>query len=189
MWTILKSLLNLLQYCFCFVFWPLGMWDLRSPTRDQTRIPCIVRQSRNHWTTRPACTCLKENWNETSNQQVTNDPGCHIFSSFLGKLEFTRCDTFSSTTIMLVTMIKHLLVKGCLVAIRDPLNQLSNWFVVKMPRSLEDMSSWDSWELLRLQVTFLLLFPFWLRALLLLGTVCFIHLFILFHVCACVLRL
>ena len=30
----LKSLLNLLQYCFCFVlfFWPWGMWDLSSPT-------------------------------------------------------------------------------------------------------------------------------------------------------------
>ena len=29
----LKSLLNLLQYCFCFIFWffwPWGMWDLRS---------------------------------------------------------------------------------------------------------------------------------------------------------------
>ena len=24
MWTILKSLLNLLQYCFCFMFWVLG---------------------------------------------------------------------------------------------------------------------------------------------------------------------
>ena len=24
MWTILKSLLNLLQYSFCFVFWFLG---------------------------------------------------------------------------------------------------------------------------------------------------------------------
>ena len=33
----LKSLLNLLQYCFCFydlVFWPQGMWDLSSPSRD-----------------------------------------------------------------------------------------------------------------------------------------------------------
>ena len=34
----LKSLLNLLQDCFFFfyvlVFWPQGMWDLSSPTRD-----------------------------------------------------------------------------------------------------------------------------------------------------------
>ena len=28
------------------------MWDLNSPTRDQTHTPCIGRQSLNHWTTR-----------------------------------------------------------------------------------------------------------------------------------------
>ena len=53
----LKSLLNLLQYCFCFMcwqvfFWPGSMWDLSSPTRDQTCTPCIERWSLNHWTTR-----------------------------------------------------------------------------------------------------------------------------------------
>ena len=50
---LLKSVLNLLQYCFCFyalVFWPLGMWNLSSLTRDQTHISSIVRQSLNHWT-------------------------------------------------------------------------------------------------------------------------------------------
>ena len=53
----LKSLLNLLQYCFCFMFWffwSRGMWDLSSPTRDQTRTPCIGRCSLNHWTAREA---------------------------------------------------------------------------------------------------------------------------------------
>ena len=41
----LKSLLKLLQYCFCFMifFWPQGMWDLSSPTRDRTHNPCIGR--------------------------------------------------------------------------------------------------------------------------------------------------
>ena len=28
------------------------MWDLSFPTRDQTHIPCIGRQSLNHWTTK-----------------------------------------------------------------------------------------------------------------------------------------
>ena len=28
------------------------MWDLGSPSRDQTRVPCIARQILNHWTTR-----------------------------------------------------------------------------------------------------------------------------------------
>ena len=54
-----QSLLNLLQYCFCFMFcflgfffWLQGMWDLSSPTRDQTHTRCIRRESLNHWTTR-----------------------------------------------------------------------------------------------------------------------------------------
>ena len=60
MWTILMSLLNLLQYCCFFFFfflvfwffWPQGRWDLSSLTRDQTHTPCIWRQSLNHWTSR-----------------------------------------------------------------------------------------------------------------------------------------
>ena len=50
-----KSLLNLLQYCFCFrrfFFWSQGMWDLISLTRYQTCIPCIGKWSLNHWITR-----------------------------------------------------------------------------------------------------------------------------------------
>ena len=31
---------------------PQGMWDLSSPTRDQTHISCIGRRIPNHWTTR-----------------------------------------------------------------------------------------------------------------------------------------
>ena len=54
--SFFKSFLNLnsLQYCFHFilVFWPWGICDLGSPTRDQTHTPCIGRQSLNHWTTR-----------------------------------------------------------------------------------------------------------------------------------------
>ena len=51
----LKSLLNLLQYCFCFKFqllWPQDMWELSFPTRDWTHTLYIGRQSLNHWTTR-----------------------------------------------------------------------------------------------------------------------------------------
>ena len=54
----LKSLLNLLQYCLCFLFFcffchrPKHMWNLSSPTKDQTCTPCIGRGSLNHWTTR-----------------------------------------------------------------------------------------------------------------------------------------
>ena len=51
----LKSLLNLLQCCFCSVFWffwPGGLWDLSFLTRDQTHTPCPGRWSLNHWNTR-----------------------------------------------------------------------------------------------------------------------------------------
>ena len=47
----LKSLLNLLEYCFCFMFgffWPRGMEDLSSPNRDQTLTPYTGRQSLNY---------------------------------------------------------------------------------------------------------------------------------------------
>ena len=46
MGTILSSLLHLLQCCFSFMFWffgPQGKWDLSSPTRDRTSIPCNGR--------------------------------------------------------------------------------------------------------------------------------------------------
>ena len=31
-------------------FWPQGMWDPSSPTRDQTHTLCIGKQSHNNWT-------------------------------------------------------------------------------------------------------------------------------------------
>ena len=52
---LLKTLFILLQHCFCFyvfVFWPWGMLDLSSLTRDRTCTPCTGRQCPNHWTTR-----------------------------------------------------------------------------------------------------------------------------------------
>ena len=40
---MLKSLLNLLQYCFPYVLvvWSQGMWDLSSPVRDGTQPPAL----------------------------------------------------------------------------------------------------------------------------------------------------
>ena len=50
----LTSLLNLLQYCFCFLFWFFcpKTWDLGSPPRGWTCTPCIGRWSLNPWTAR-----------------------------------------------------------------------------------------------------------------------------------------
>ena len=43
-----NSLLNLLQYCFCFMLWFYGqrIWNLSSLTRDQTHTPL-------HWKAKP----------------------------------------------------------------------------------------------------------------------------------------
>ena len=55
----LKSLLTFLQYCFCFIFWPQGIWDLSSLSRDRTLTPCVGRWLTtvltpciHHWTSR-----------------------------------------------------------------------------------------------------------------------------------------
>ena len=42
----------LVLFCVLFFWGPQAMWDLNSPTRDQTYTPCTGRQSLNHWTTR-----------------------------------------------------------------------------------------------------------------------------------------
>jgi len=72
--SFLKSLLNLLQYWFCFIFFcffghrPKYMWDLSSPTKDQTCTPCIGRWSLNHWITRevPAPSPTVVHWTTTT---------------------------------------------------------------------------------------------------------------------------
>ena len=48
------SLVEVLELSSCGVwaYLPHGMWDLCSPTRDRTRIPCIGRWILCHWTTR-----------------------------------------------------------------------------------------------------------------------------------------
>ena len=51
----LKSLLNLPQYCFCFLlgfFRPWGIWNLSSLTRDQTHTPWSGKGSLNQWSIR-----------------------------------------------------------------------------------------------------------------------------------------
>ena len=52
-WTILKSLLNLLQYCFWSTFWFFGREVCGVlTTRDWIRTPCIGWRSLHPWTSR-----------------------------------------------------------------------------------------------------------------------------------------
>ena len=46
------ELATILPLFYVLVFWPWRMWDLNSPTRDWTHMPCIGGWSLNHWTTR-----------------------------------------------------------------------------------------------------------------------------------------
>ena len=61
MWPIFEVFIGFVTRLLLFyvlVFWPWGMWDLSSQTRDWTLTPYTGRQSLNHWTTRevpPAC--------------------------------------------------------------------------------------------------------------------------------------
>ena len=44
MWTIFKVLIEFVAILLLFyvlIFWPQGMWDLSSPTRDGTHTPCL----------------------------------------------------------------------------------------------------------------------------------------------------
>ena len=59
--SFLKKLIGFFFFFFCYtiasvlcflVFWPRGMWDPSSPSRDRTCTPCIGRRSPNHWTAR-----------------------------------------------------------------------------------------------------------------------------------------
>ena len=55
MWTIFNifiEFVTILLLFYVLIFWPGSTLDLSSLTRDQTRTPCIGRQSLNHWTTR-----------------------------------------------------------------------------------------------------------------------------------------
>ena len=43
---------DLLCSCGGWAYLPCNMWDLSSPTRDRTHIPCVGRRTPNHWTTK-----------------------------------------------------------------------------------------------------------------------------------------
>ena len=58
MWTIFEVFIEFVTVLLLFMFWPRGMYNLSSPTRDQTCFLCIGRQSLNHWTTREVPTVL-----------------------------------------------------------------------------------------------------------------------------------
>ena len=52
---VLKSLLDLLWHCFCFmclVFWQQNTCDHSSPTRNKSQTPYTGRQIVHHWTIR-----------------------------------------------------------------------------------------------------------------------------------------
>ena len=51
MWAIFKVFIEfvvILLLSYVLVFWPRGMWELSSPTRDQAHSPCTGRWSRHH---------------------------------------------------------------------------------------------------------------------------------------------
>ena len=64
LWTIFNvfiEFVTILLLFYVLVFWPEGMWDLSSPTRDQTCTLCLGRPSFNRWTTREVPSTLSLN--------------------------------------------------------------------------------------------------------------------------------
>ena len=51
-WGLLSGCSVWAQQLYCQL--PLIMWDLTSPTRDQTQVPCTGRRILNPWTTKEA---------------------------------------------------------------------------------------------------------------------------------------
>ena len=51
-WKVFIKFVTMLFLFAVLVFWPRGMWDLSSPTRDGNCTPCIGKKSPNPWTTR-----------------------------------------------------------------------------------------------------------------------------------------
>jgi len=50
--VVCASRVCVLSSCSAWASLSHSMWDLSSPVRDQTHIPCIGRQILNHWTTK-----------------------------------------------------------------------------------------------------------------------------------------
>ena len=51
-------MIEFLSSCGRLTQLPCCMWDLGSPARDRTHIPCPGRRTLNHWTTREVLGCL-----------------------------------------------------------------------------------------------------------------------------------
>ena len=49
---IFIEFVTILLLFYVLAFWLQGIWGLSSLTKDQTHIPCVGRQSLNHWTAR-----------------------------------------------------------------------------------------------------------------------------------------
>ena len=64
MWTFFFFFWGLYWICYntasALAFWPQGMWDLGSPTRDETCAPCRGRWRLDHWT--PGKSCVHFNY-------------------------------------------------------------------------------------------------------------------------------
>ena len=116
MWTIFKDFIEfttVLLLFYLLVFWWRDMWDLISPTRNQTHIPCIGRQNLNHWTTREVsepwtmhewpCVCLSPVISHTFQMLVWRDGKSQAGVQFL------------TLTLTLHRQGKYIVLKKCLL--------------------------------------------------------------------------
>ena len=58
---------------------PCSMWDLSSPTKDRTCVPCIGRQIFNHWTTREVSIINAYGYSQVSASFFFKESGSNYF--------------------------------------------------------------------------------------------------------------
>ena len=90
MWTIFKvftEFVIVLLLFYALVFWPWGMWDLHSPTRDRTHTPSKGRQSLNHWMAREVPQIIHSFIQQTPHHWECHCPGLEIVGGRGGEAE------------------------------------------------------------------------------------------------------
>ena len=62
---------------YILIFWPWGMWDLSSSSRDQMHTPCTGGWSHNHWTSREVSTIVCFILYRHTTQDMNHAPSHH----------------------------------------------------------------------------------------------------------------
>ena len=104
MWITFKVFIEFVTILFLFYvlgFSPGGMWDLSTPTRNQTATSFIERQSLSHWTTREVPHILNP-YTQTHTYSLS-----HVHTDTHSLLPFPLCFSIASIIFYHMLSIIH----------------------------------------------------------------------------------